>query len=344
MHCTTLTSVAAVIWRTLEAYRIDPKALFQEVGLDAELLNDANARYPADKVQALWSIAAERTEDPCFGLKTAYFWNPTSLHALGYAWMASSTLSDGLQRIQRYVHMVASATELALEEENGCLAVRYVNKTRKESFVDPSMDAGLTLLLELCRLLLGRDYAPASVEFMREEPDCRQRYYALFKAPVVFGAPANRLLIKCEDLHVPLPGANAELARVNEQVIRDYLARFDQMDLAMMVRAKLVEQMPTGHVTEEKIAQALNMSVRSLQRRLREEGTGFKQILDAMRQDLATDYVAASGYSVNEIAYLLGFSEPGNFTRAFKRWYGVPPSQYRVDAWQAPRSNSRPSP
>ncbi len=335
MHWTTLTSVAKVIWRTLEAYRLDPEPLFVEAGLQPELLQDANARYPVSRLQALWTIATERTGDPCFGLCCVDFWQPTSFHALGYAWMASSTLADALQRLERYLHLVVSSACIRVEQEDAHVAIRFENRDGSESFVDASVDAALALLIDMCRLLIHREYSPAHVEFMREEPPCRQRYYELFRSPIRFGASANRLVLKGDQLDIPLPGANSMLARANEQLIHDYLARFDQISLSMLVRSKLVDILPAGNVTEEKVARALNMSVRSLQRHLREEGSGFKLILDAMRQDLARDYVAASDYSVNEIAYLLGFSEPGNFTRAFKRWHGVPPSQYKGTDGQA---------
>lgn len=192
--------------------------------------------------------------------------------------------------------------------------------------------AGQTLVLEMCRLLLGLDYSPARMQFMREEPPCRSRFYEYFRCPVDFSAETNRLLLYKAGLHTPLPGANADLARVNEQVIHDYLARFNDTSIAMLVRAKLIDRLPAGDASEERIAEALHTSVRSLQRHLKEEGTSYKQVLDAMRQDLAGSYLDNAGYSINEVAYLLGFSEPGNFSCAFKRWYGVPPPTYRAEA------------
>lgn len=342
MNWTTLSSVALVVWRTLEAYRIDPEPLFREAGLNPDLLRDANARYPLRNMQDLWAIAAERTGDPCFGLNTLDHWHPTSLHALGYAWMASTTLRDALHRLQRYAHLVASSTHIDIQPEDDCVAISMESKVESLNYVGASVDAGLALLIDMCRLLLGRDYSPDRVEFMRSEPVCRQRYYGVFRAPISFGASANRLLLRAADLDTSLPGGNAELARANEQIIHDYLERFEQSSLSMLVRTRLVDLLPSGEATEDKIARSLNMSLRSLQRRLKGEGTGFKQILDDMRQDLARDYLASSDYSVNEIAYLLGFAEPGNFTRAFKRWHGVPPSRFRADGEQKTLDGSKP--
>ena len=101
------------------------------------------------------------------------------------------------------------------------------------------------------------------------------------------------------------------------------------MSSTIQVKTKLIQELPSGHICEENIAEDLYMSQRSLQRRLREEGTTYKELLNETRRDLAAQYIKVSGVSINEITYLLGFSEPSNFSRAFKRWTGVSPSEYR---------------
>jgi AraC-like DNA-binding protein len=95
------------------------------------------------------------------------------------------------------------------------------------------------------------------------------------------------------------------------------------------VRSKLIERLPDGNIGEEEIASALNLSLRSLQRKLKAQDVSFKQLLDDTRRDLGLQYVRNPHHSLIEIAFLLGFAEPGNFTRAFKRWYGMSPSKYR---------------
>jgi len=224
---------------------------------------------------------------------------------------------------------VVSGSRIRLEAADDLVAVIYEKRDGRLDYFDASLDAAMGLLISLCRQVAGEDFSPRFVDLVRREPVCRERHYALFRSPIHFGASSNRLVVDANELQRPLPGANAMLAQANERLIEDYLARFNRSQLAMLVRSKLIDLLPAGRVSEEKVADSLNISVRSLQRRLREEETSFKRILDDMRQDLARDYVVGSGYSVNEIAYLLGFSEPGNFSRAFKRWHGLPPSRYR---------------
>jgi len=129
--------------------------------------------------------------------------------------------------------------------------------------------------------------------------------------------------------NTPLSTAQPELARLNDQTVIDYLARCEHSNLAMQVRAKIIEGLPDGRPSQGDIAQTLNTSLRSLQRRLRDEDTNFKNLLSETRQQLALQYMRDTSRSIGEITYLLGFSEPSNFNRAFKRWTGKSPGEFR---------------
>ncbi|NNF96819.1 MAG: helix-turn-helix transcriptional regulator, partial [Halobacteria archaeon] len=131
------------------------------------------------------------------------------------------------------------------------------------------------------------------------------------------------------DVNKYLPTSNAEMARANEKVIVDYLARLDKNNITAQVKAKLLDLLPSGNFTEETIIQSLHISQRTLQRKFKDEGTTYKQLLDESRSELAKEYVNDTSLSFSEITYLLGFSEQSNFTRAFKRWQGQSPSAYR---------------
>jgi AraC-like DNA-binding protein len=148
-------------------------------------------------------------------------------------------------------------------------------------------------------------------------------------APVRFEAEDNLLCFDRTSLEAHLPSANPELARINDQTVIDYLARFDRENTAMQVRSRLIEHLPAGNPRHAAIARALNLSPRSLQRKLKNEGTSFKTLLENTRRELALQYVRESHRSLGEVAYLLGYSEPGNFTRAFTRWTGMAPQDFR---------------
>ena len=149
---------------------------------------------------------------------------------------------------------------------------------------------------------------------------------------MAFGCDDRGIEVSAADLDAELPIGNAELARVNGHVMLEYLARFDTKSIGLRVRTKLLEQLPSRHACESSVAEALNMTERTRQRRLRDEGTSYKGLLDEVRRELAAQCVAELNLSFSEGTYLLGFSEHSKFSRAFKRWTGKSPSVYRAAA------------
>jgi AraC-like DNA-binding protein len=329
LGATTLSSLVLVLVKAMESYGLDVPAHFRGLGLDFDLLQDPGARFPDEAIIQLWGMLIRESRDPCIGLRMAEFWHPTTLHALGFAWMASGTLQEAFERLVRYNRFLSHNQDYEFRETGKDF--RFILHRAREpyDFPDEDYDASFSVLMTLCQEIYGEDFAPLRVDLVRQAPDCAERFRERFSAPVVFGAEHNVFYMGREAVLKPLPAANAELARVNEEVVCSYLEQAGQGALSRRVKTRLVEQLPSGRVSQESIASALHMSARTLQRRLQEEGASYKQLLTETRQELATRYMTQSSSQVSEVAYLLGFSEVGNFTRAFKRWTGVAPSEYR---------------
>jgi AraC-like DNA-binding protein len=170
------------------------------------------------------------------------------------------------------------------------------------------------------------------VWLQRPVPATPSEFYRVFRAPIEFNANKDGFLLEKASFLEPLPTANAELAHSNDRIIKEYLAHMHRSAIGMRVRAKLVDQLSSGQAKEEAIAGFLGLSSRTLQRKLKEEGTSYAQILNDTRKELASQYISNSRLSISEISYLLGFAEPTNFTRAFRRWTGKSPSEYRMSA------------
>ncbi|MFQ6024306.1 MAG: AraC family transcriptional regulator ligand-binding domain-containing protein, partial [Acidiferrobacterales bacterium] len=267
--------------------------MFDQAGLDPKKLHDPNARYPVAGLTKLWRLAVRTTADPAIGLKAARFLAPTTLHALGYSWMASETLKEALDRGVRYYRIVSSGIEATLEEDTD--VYRFIITVPEiPPVADEAIDAGMAIIVLACRRSYGKDFSPLRVTLQRKPPPDREVYDQLFRAPLEFAARENALLFDKIKVNTPLSTANAELARANDRVIRDYLARFDRGSVKLHVEAKLVEQLSSGRVTQASIARALNLSSRTLQRKLKEEGTTYKELLDDTRRELASQYVKQS--------------------------------------------------
>ncbi len=329
MQASTITSWARLVWSALQYYGHEPVAVFEEAGLDPSALHNANARYPVSRMIRLWGLAEAKTQDPCFGLVASSYWHPTTWHALGYSWLASKTLFEAFERLVRYSTIITDVAEMKMEESRE--KFRFTIRSRSADLIPPgiTMDTVLATLVSMCRKSYGEEFKPLLVTMVHEDKGCGDRFTEFFRASIQYSAPEYALCVGKQELTEPLATANIELARANDQVIVAYLAKFNRDAIVMRVKDRLIDQLPTGNLTEESVAEALNMSQRSLQRKLRDEGTTYKQVLDKTRRELAEKYIESSLLTLNEIAYLLGFAEPSSFSRSFKRWNGVSPSFYR---------------
>lgn len=332
-HFSALSSWVLLIAKAIDSYGFDSQKLFEKVGLDHNKLHDPLARFSFPAVARLWVLAAETSGDPCFGLTVASFWHPTTLHALGYSWLASNNLLEAFERAARYTRIVNTAASGMLRIDRSknsyCVVINAAGIVPHP--VPASVDAALAMLMIMSRAAYGESFRPLRVSLQRDKPDSPYRFDEFFAAPVDFSQAENAMWIDPQVVAKPLATANPELVRINDQIVTDYLAHLDRNDVTMQVRSKLIKHLPSGYVSEEEIASSIHISRRSLQRRLRENGMSFTQLLENTRRDLSLQYVRDPQHSFNEIGFLLGFSEPGNFSRAFKRWYSKSPSQYRQD-------------
>ena len=326
---TTITSWALLIWVTLQKRGFDAFAVFKAAGVDHTKLGDGNARYRLDEMTSLWREGLRETGDPCFAIDVGKHWAPTTFHALGFAWLASHTLKDALVRFARYTRIVNNSISARVETHGAHLHL-MMETSEDDSRIHPiARDAGLAAVITMCRLLCGENFSPVEIQITRSKSDCHEDLTKFVGCPIVYNCDQNQTLFDRIIAEKRLPTGNSELAKVNEDVAMKYLNSIDGASIMMQVKAKLIEMMPQGQVSEEMIAVELNVSLRTLQRKLREEKTSYSQIYKSIRQEMAGEYIQDSQMSMTEIAYLLGFSEQANFTRAFRRWYGTSPSAAR---------------
>lgn len=331
-YATSLTSWSAAIKACLDERGLDSLTLFEQAGLDPALLSDSSARYPLAATSRLWQLAIERSGDEALGLAVASHVRQTTFHALGYAVMASPSLLEAFTRMLRYFRIVTDAGELSFEETPQGYRYRMSPLPGSQQPADAALDAFMAVVVRSCRALAGRDFAPLSVSFRRPEPVSSQPWQRCFRAPVQFAQPQTEMLLSRESLQAPLPWGNAELAQHNDEILTRLLAQQQRESLPARVQGLIAAALKDGEPAQDKIAQQLNLSLRQLQRKLKDEGSSFRQILDSTRQELACRYLREADYSISEITWLLGFSETSSFLRAFKRWQGSTPNQWREQA------------
>ncbi|WP_263145584.1 AraC family transcriptional regulator [Pseudomonas sp. RIT-PI-AD] len=327
---TTSSSWASGIVQALEMGGVDCRRLFRELGLDYAALADADARFPQDAMTRLWERAVALSGDPAIGLNMAKGVRPAAFHVVGYALMSSRTLKEGFARLVRYQRIIAEGADLHFRASGDAYVLSLAIHGDRLPPARQSAEASLAYALTFCRWLTGRPITPREVRLQGPAPANPEPYRQVFQAPLVFNADHYGLIFERADMESPLPTANEALAQLHDRFAGEYLARFSESRVTHQARQVLCRLLPQGEPKRESVAAALHLSQRTLQRRLQEEGSSFQELLDVTRRDLAEQYLAQPKLTLLEIAYLLGFADPSNFFRAFRRWFGITPGEYRA--------------
>ena len=327
---TTSSSWALAIVQALELGGVDCTSLFTELGMDYAALNDPDARFPQDGMTRLWQRAVALSGNPAIGLNMAQVVRPASFHVVGYALMSSRNLRDGFTRLVRYQRIIGEGADLNfLPQPDGYALTLAIHGDRLPP-ARQSAEASLAYCLAFCRWMTGKPIRPREIRLQGPPPADLAPYQQVFQAPLKFNAEHYGLIFERADLETPLPSANEALAQLHDRFAGEYLARFSESRVTHQVRQVLCRLLPQGEPKREAVAQALLLSERTLQRRLQEEGTSYQQLLDDTRRELAEQYLAQPNLPLLEIAYLLGFADPSNFFRAFRRWFDATPGEYRA--------------
>jgi AraC-like DNA-binding protein len=246
------------------------------------------------------------------------------------------------EAIERYQRLLMSRASLRLEVE-GAVA-RFCHPGEDLPVARPAhMDDFVVAqwVLRLRRRMRG-GFPLRKVTFVHAAPSETHEYERLFQAPVEFGAGADAIEFDAALLDVELDGADPTLVRLLRQHAEALLARAPEPDsVVTALRSHLAQAPPDEVGAVVRAARALGTSERSLQRKLRDEGTSFKEVLDGVRRDLALSYLRDARHSVSDVAFLVGFAEASAFSRAFRRWTDTTPATWRrtAPALAAPAKN-----
>lgn len=308
----------------------DGDLILQEQDLNREELCRLGARLSIGRGHRVWGAVLSRVKDPNFCLQVGRDMPPSTFGPLGSLVLVAPSPMAALQYISRYFDVLCNLGSITLEEEGDQVHFRVSSWTSMADLTAASISAFSVAVVRMLRLLSANPLNPAGVCLgcrPAAEEDAYQRYFA---CPVSFACGENRISFWRSDLEQPLPNANPELLRYLEQQVTEEIARLRRVDFSAQVYGKLCELLPQGPVTQCRIAQALNVSVRKLQWQLQQENTSYRDIFNQVRHSLASQYLADSRMSVSEIALRLGFTNASNFCRTFRQWRECSPTDYRA--------------
>ncbi len=329
MEKTISAPTAAMLYKLMGSYGLDSDVIYQAVGLSKDDFKNPEKRIGHATVAALWNKAEELIADPCYGLSAAKIWRPSDLGALGYAWLASSSLRTSLNRLSRYARIATDLLELNLSEQDERFILEFNFIDNKTPLI-AQIDGSMAIVMEMCRINYVAPLDPISISVTHAEANCQSQYYAYYRCPIQFNQAVNSISLALDAIDITLPSSNPYLAQLHDQIMLKYISLLDKEDIIDRIKKIIARLLPSGEISDQKVAAVLHLSSRSLQRRLNKNGTTFKQLLREVRQDLAGEYLLKKDFSLAEIAFQLGFSEQSSFTRAFKQWTGQTPGKFHT--------------
>jgi AraC-like DNA-binding protein len=287
----------------------------------------------------LFEVCRQQTRCQHFGLLQGQMCGLESLGFLGLLAKYSPDVRTALRTLVRHLHLHIRGAVTSLEADARVATFSYEIHAPGAESTDQIADGALATMLNIMVALCGRHFRLIEVQFEHRAPDDLAPYHRIFQAPLRFGMNGNALVFSANWLNQPLPAVDPELKRL----LQDTLAQLEAQhpnDLPEQVRGILRTALLVDHGSADQVAALLCMHSRTLHRRLAASGTNFRSLVDECRYEIARQMLADSDSEVGEIGYMLDYADTSAFARAFRRWSGTSPSDWRQSHQRAQRSTS----
>jgi AraC-like DNA-binding protein len=304
--------------------------LLKEVGLRRTDVADPEARISYAAVLGLIERAATLLGDPSLGLRLGASHEARGSGLLGFVVLNSPTLMEALKNLQRYFHVVGDGEDIEIERSGPHLILQFREADPAMRGLRHNSEYMAAIIVRACRDMTRKRISPVRVEFMHARPNAKVAYDQYLGCPVKFHSEWDALVYDAKIAQLPVIGADDQLLRVLERACRQVLGPTPRkQDLVHNVREWAMDRITMGPVHIDDVASALGMSAKTLERRLGDKGKTFSALIDDIRSGLAKRYLGETDFRLEQVAYLTGYSEPAALVRAFKRWTGTTPMQYR---------------
>ncbi len=312
----------------------DADRVFGEAGVDPDCIGNPTIGMCLKSFCGLFESASGNTQNDNFGLWFGNQFQPDDLGLWGYAAISSPTLGNALNNLIdlfRY-HQQCSMLRLTAANKRFC-QLEY--QVRDPHIVERRQDAELSLgmFFNLIRECMGRDWHPEEVYFEHPKPEDSKEHERAFNAPVFFSQKFNAIVFDPSILEKSMPNSDLKLMAVTRACLESLHTNMPMnQNLTDKIRNLIRIKLADGYPSLELIAESLYMSTSAIQRSLAWEGLSYTDLVEEVRKSLAEMYFKQRNLSLSEIAYLLGYSELSAFSRAFRRWTGHSPREYRGKA------------
>jgi AraC-like DNA-binding protein len=315
--------------------------LVAHAGIAEAALADPDGRVPFEQHMRIWDRIAASEGVGAFGLRLGSLLQPQNLGVVGYAALHAPNVQEAYARITRFRRLVNDMLVPELSRGAGRVVLRHVFTPDVVRLRHPA-EASLSGALALLRGATGIEWVPLEVSFQHPAPADTAPHREVFRAPIHFSAADTRMVLADAVLESPHLAPDPRLGAYLSRHAEGLLARLPAVTgLAPQVQRLLADELRGGDPSQDRIAKKLGMSTRTLQRRLRDEGSTFVDIVDGLRRELSQIYLGDPKLTVYEVAFLLGFTDTSAFFRAFRRWTGRTPRAFRLQLGGAATADGR---
>jgi AraC-like DNA-binding protein len=312
---------------------IDTAALLAAAGIERSLVDNPDAYVPAPRMAELWRRAYQASGDPDLALHAAEALRFGAYRVIDFLAVSAPTVGVAIGHLSAYFPVINSSVRIPISNGRDEVAVGIVSPDDPAALSRPYVEYVLAAVFLRIREATGVRFPLTGVDIAFPTPTRISEHQRIFECPVRFDAERSGFCLsraawdaKCSHADPDLFGVLADHARIVGAKVPT------EAEAVQEVRRAIVEQLKGGSPSLERTAKQLAMSARTLQRRLRDHGLRYADMLDAARAGAAKTYLNDRQISVAEVAYLLGFAEQSSFNHAFKRWTGKAPTEYRRQA------------
>lgn len=308
----------------------DPERVLGAAGANSDVIEQPTAALSLDIYCNAMEQAALQTQNENFGLRFGQQFMPAGLGMLGYLGLTSSTVGEALRSMGAMFHHHQQRSQLRVGQADGLAFVEY--RITDPLIMHRRQDAELSIgmFFNVLRQALGQQWSPLEIHFEHGALHGNEEHEHIFGAPIQFSQATNAIVLRGNDLNAPMPGADAHLHSLMRNNLRQLgLAAATAETLVDKVRAAIRSRLDDSEPTLEEIASALGMANWTLQRRLRTAGLTYQEVLLDVRKNMALEYLKDPALQISELSFLLGYSEISAFSRAFQRWHGISPTEWR---------------
>lgn len=307
---------------------LNPTEMLRHASLPQESLRRQEGILSYRRCCALLEICEWRSGNALFGLQFGLYQGVGVFGDLFYLIRNAATVGEALAELRANYSLYNGAAEVGLDIEGGLAILSYRIDERDIPGLRQAEELACGVGVQLMRTLVGPDWQPAAIRLRHPPLGDDSSYLQSLGFPPTFGATYVGLEFDPSVLARPLSSADEMLHRL----IAEHMGRMERLSADEMpgyVRQLLRDLLPGGRATIEKVADCMAFNPRTLQRRLAHEGTSFQRLLDETRQGMARGYLEDPSISMAQMSELLGYADASGFSRAFSRWFGVPPLQWQ---------------